>query len=239
MNATLHLVIQIGFGLITIVFFSLLVVEIRKGLAKSSIDPQRQKRIFNRMVTGLIVWTIFVSVWSLSGRMGDFTQFPFNMMPVLAIPLIASVIIVFSKTFKEIFQHIPQQNLIRLQSFRILVEILLWALFINEAAPIQMTFEGRNFDVLSGISALLVAYLVSRNSISKTALVIWNLACLGLLINIVTVAILSMPSFMRTFMNEPANTIVAQFPVSWLPGLLVPLAYVLHFFSLRQLSFRS
>jgi hypothetical protein len=36
-------------------------------------------------------------------------------------------------------------------------------------------------------------------------------------------------------MNEPANTIVAVFPISWLPGLLVPLAYTLHIFSLKQL----
>ena len=39
----------------------------------------------------------------------------------------------------------------------------------------------------------------------------------------------------RYFINEPANTIVTEFPIIWLPGFLVPLAYGLHFLSLRQL----
>jgi hypothetical protein len=36
-------------------------------------------------------------------------------------------------------------------------------------------------------------------------------------------------------MNEPANTLVGQFPFILLPGILVPIAYGLHIFSLRQL----
>jgi hypothetical protein len=40
-------------------------------------------------------------------------------------------------------------------------------------------------------------------------------------------------------MNEPANTLVAQFPFILLPGVLVPLAYTLHIFSLRQLMSRQ
>jgi hypothetical protein len=36
-------------------------------------------------------------------------------------------------------------------------------------------------------------------------------------------------------MNEPANTLVAGFPYIVLPGILVPIAYSMHIFSLRQL----
>jgi hypothetical protein len=49
------------------------------------------------------------------------------------------------------------------------------------------------------------------------------------------IAILSMPTSFRYFMNEPANTIVAQFPFIYLPGVLVVLAFAFHVFSLRQL----
>ena len=239
MDSPIYLLTQIGFVLVTIVFFYLLMMEIKKGLSKSTLDIDRQKKIFNRTVSGLIIWTLFVSIWSLSGKMQDFSVFPFNFMPVLVIPLITILVITFSKTFAEIVIHIPPQNLIRLQSFRIFVEILLWALFIRNLAPVQMTFEGRNFDILSGITAIVVAYLVAKNSISKTVLVVWNIACLGILINIVSIAILSMPTPFRVFMNEPVNTIVAQFPISLLPGLLVPLAYALHFFSIRQIALRK
>ena len=40
-------------------------------------------------------------------------------------------------------------------------------------------------------------------------------------------------------MNEPANDIVTYFPMAWLPGLLVPLAYYLHFMSLRQVLLKN
>jgi hypothetical protein len=239
MDSLVYLLTQIGFGLVTVISFYLLVIEIKKGLAKSSVGINRQKKIISRTILGLSAWFLFVSIWSISGIMGNFNLFPFNVMPVIVIPLITTLIVTFSKTFKEIVIQIPQQNLIRLQSFRIFVEVLLWALFIENVAPVQMTFEGRNFDILSGLTAIVVAYLVARNSISKTIIVIWNIACFVLLINIVSVAILSMPTPFRIFMNEPVNTIVTQFPVSLLPGLLVPLAYALHFFSLRQLALKK
>ena len=44
-----------------------------------------------------------------------------------------------------------------------------------------------------------------------------------------------MPTPFRVFMKEPANTVVMKFPFILLPTFLVPLAYGLHFLSLRQL----
>jgi len=153
--------------------------------------------------------------------------------------MIAILAFTFSKAGKEILLRIPTENIIRIQGFRFFVELLLWALYLENQAPIQMTFEGRNFDVLSGLSAPLIAWLIATGKISKTGVIIWNVVCLGLLVNIVATAILSMPTPLRVFMNEPANTIVTVFPVSWLPGLLVPMAYGLHFLSLRQLYLKK
>jgi hypothetical protein len=117
----------------------------------------------------------------------------------------------------------------------VFVEILLWALFTQNLLPEQMTFEGRNFDILVGLTAPLIAWLYQHQKISKTIVIIWNLAGIALLLNIVIIAILSMPTPFRVFMNEPANTIVTKFPSVWLPALLVPLAYWLHALSLKQL----
>jgi hypothetical protein len=71
---------------------------------------------------------------------------------------------------------------------------------------------------------------------NRKLMIAWNLISLGLLINIVAIAIVSMPSPLRIFHNEPANTIVAEFPFIFLPTFLVPLAYGLHFLSLRKLT---
>jgi len=230
-----HSLIQAGFILLTLGSFALLFLEIKKAVNKTEWSSPRKTQFTSFFLVGLVVWTLFVSIWSISGRMGNFQIFPFNMMPILAVPLITILAFTFSKAGRDILVHIPTQNIIRLQAFRFFVELLLWALYLENQAPIQMTFEGRNWDVLSGISAPIIAFLVSKGKISKAGLIIWNLACLGLLANILTVAILSMPTPLRVFMNEPSNTIVTQFGASLLPGLLVPLAYGLHFLSLRQL----
>jgi hypothetical protein len=233
MNALLTS-IQVAFVALTLVYLFLFVRLFHLGISMSTRSPEQKKRLRVRIVISLILWILFVSAWSLSGIMSDFSKFPFNAAPVLIIPFIASIIFTFSRTTADILRHIPAEGILYLQSFRIFVELLLWGLFAASVLPVQMTFEGRNLDILTGLTGPIVGYLAARQRLSRTALVLWNIAGLGLLINIVAVAILSMPTPLRVFANEPANTIVTYFPISWLPGLLVPLAYTLHFLSLRQ-----
>ncbi len=231
--------IQIGFIILTVGSYALLFIEIKKTIALSAWSVSKQKRTFIIFLLALSAWALFVTFWSVMGKMGDFQIFPFNVILVFAIPLIAVLAFTFSKIGTEILLLIPTENIIRLQAFRFFVELLLAGLYILGQAPIQMTFEGRNFDILSGISAPVIAFLVMKRKISKKGLVIWNLLCLGILINIVAAAILSMPAPFRVFMNEPSSIIVTKFPVSLLPGLLVPLAYGLHFLSLRKLLLKQ
>jgi hypothetical protein len=234
METSFYSITQAGFIVLTVIYITLFVREIRKALAFSGWERDRKKRFNARLMTAIILWAAFVSAWSFSGKMSDFTLFPFNFMPVILIPAIAAMLFISSKGLGEIIQLVPPARIIRLQSFRLFVEVLLWLLFIQNLLPVQMTFEGRNFDILAGVSAPLIAMLASRGRISKTAIVVWNVIGLCLLLNIVVIAILSTPSPWRLFTNEPANFIVTYFPISWLPGVLVPLAYYLHFISLRQ-----
>ncbi|HMG89781.1 MAG TPA: hypothetical protein VK589_06970 [Chryseolinea sp.] len=229
-----YTITQAGFIATTIIFYGLLLQRLRKSLAATSFTEGKKKKIFNGTLISLIVWAIATSVLSLSGILSDFNSFPPKIGIVLIIPLVAIIWMVRTKEVKEILMHTPPESIIWLQSFRIVVEVLIWRLFVDNLAPIQMTFEGRNFDILSGITALAVAYLVANKKISSLLVIIWNFACIAVLLNIVTIAVLSMPTPFRVFMNEPANTIVTKFPVVWLPALLVPLAYGLHFLSLRQ-----
>ena len=63
----------------------------------------------------------------------------------------------------------------------------------------------------------------------------WNIFGLVLLANIVTIAILSMPTEFRIFMNEPANIFVAHIPYVWLPTVLVQTALLGHLLLFRWL----
>ena len=232
------MITQAGFIATTLIFYGLLLARLKKSLITTNFTESKKKKVFNGTLISLAGWAIATSLLSWSGVLSDFSSFPPKLIIVLIIPLVTIIWLVRTKEVKEILIHTPPESIIWLQSFRIIVEILLWRLYIDNLAPIQMTFEGRNFDILSGLTALVVAYLVANKKISSPLVIAWNLTCLALLVNIVAIAILSMPTPFRVFMNEPANTIVTKFPIVWLPALLVPLAYGLHFLSLRQMMRR-
>ena len=117
---------------------------------------------------------------------------------------------------------------------------ILFSLFIYKVVPEIMTFEGRNPDIFSGISALAIFYaifILKRNS--NRALLLWNFICLGLLINIVSIAILSAPFPSQKFAFDQPNIAVFYFPFTWLPCCIVPLVFLSHVASIRQLIVKS
>lgn len=222
----------IGFPLLTLIFYGLFFLQLKAAIERTAWSSDKKQKCRNKIVVGFILWGIVVSVASLLGFTGNFSFFPLNAMPLLAIPLITTLILLFTSATKDILTQISIESITILQVFRVFVEIILWLLFIQNLLPEQMTFEGRNWDILAGLSALLAArFFVKR----KSLMIAWNIFGLALLINIVTIALLSMPTPFRYFHNEPSNTLVTHFPFIFLPTFLVPLAYILHLLSLRKL----
>lgn len=196
------------------------------------------KKILVAAAVLMVSWTGILTVLSINGFFADFTKLPPRPALALLLPLPFVLLFSFSKTGTQIIQAVPPHWLILIQAFRILVELLLWLAFVKNMLPVQMTFEGRNFDVLTGIFALPVSYVVSKKS-SPKAILVFNITGILLLLNILIIAVLSMPTPIRYFMNEPANILVAQFPFILLPGVLVPIAYSFHIFSLRKLFIKK
>jgi hypothetical protein len=226
----------LGFPFITFVFFALFIKELKSAIIATSWKDDKKKKISQSIIIGLVVWAIVITIASSSGFSGKFELFPINIVPFVVVPLITVLILLFHKDTNSIIAHINIKILTQLQVFRVFVEIVLWLLFIQNRLPEQMTFEGQNFDIIAGLTSLLVARFFLN---SRGLMIVWNIIGLGLLINIVSIAILSMPTSLRVFENEPANTIVTQFPFIFLPAFLVPLAYTLHFLSLKKLLMKS
>lgn len=126
------------------------------------------------------------------------------------------------------------KTLTLLHIVRIPVEIVLFWLFVHNTVPELMTFEGRNFDIFSGITAPIVFYFgFVKKRLNKKVLLAWNVICLGLLINIVTNAILSAPFPFQQFAFDQPNTAVLYFPFNWLPACVVPLVLFSHLVAIR------
>jgi len=236
METLQYKLIQVLFGVLSLVLLYIIYRGLKIGLERAGYTEERKKKILMYYSSGVILWIIFISVLSIQKVFLDFALTPPRIFISVIIPAAVILFFVFTKKINKILLSIPEQWLIYIQSFRIIVEILLWMLLLLNLMPVQMSFEGRNFDILVGITAPFVAYLCFGKGKPKYIMVlIWNFAGMLLLINIVTTAILSMPTQFRYFMNEPSNTIVAYFPVIFLPAILVPIAYSMHLFSIKQI----
>ena len=103
-----------------------------------------------------------------------------------------------------------------------------------------MTFEGRKFDILAGITAPIIYWVAFRNGqTNRSLLIIWNFLTLILLFNIVITAFLAFPSPIQQIALEQPNRAVMFFPFIWLPALVVPIVLFSHLASLWQLFFRK
>ncbi len=182
---------------------------------------------------GIGIWLVLLSILSLNDFFLDFEAIPPR--PLLAVLgcLIAIVFLASSKKVGRLLRQFPATWLIVPQAFRIVVEIVLWILHENGNTPVQMSFEGLNFDILAGISAPIVAWIAfGKGRKNYTLALIWNFLALGLLFNILTIAVLSMP-LIGAF--EEPNTFIAYFPYILLPGFVAPFALMLHVLSIKQL----
>lgn len=181
-------------------------------------------------------WLIFQVVVAMSGFYQVTGIFPprivlFAVLPALL--LIIAYFLFFRSTFIE---RLPLRALTLLHIIRVPVEIVLLWLFQNRMVPEVMTFEGRNFDILSGITAPIIVWLAFRGGkVNRPLLVVWNLLALGLLVNIVTTAILAFPSPMQQLAFDQPNVAITYFPFNWLPAVVVPIVLFSHLASLWKL----
>jgi hypothetical protein len=93
-----------------------------------------------------------------------------------------------------------------------------------------MTFQGYNFDILIGLSAVAILLYgsVTHNPLSKSFVLIWNLTGLLFLTIIVVMAILSSPLPIQQFAFQQPNVAVLKFPYVFLPAYIVPIVYLSH-----------
>ncbi len=226
--------LSIIFMTLTFALLFLVVLGYRSVLQKSGMEEGLRKKRVRSLAIPLIFWLLFLARISTMNFFHDWSAIPPRLIIAVLPPLVFAIALVSSKKMTELLKHVPAHWLIWIQSFRIVMEVILLMLFLENVIPVQMTFEGRNFDILSGIVALFAGYVVYKNKASRNFILGWNIFGLLLLANIVIVAVLSAPLPFRVFMNDPANTVVVYFPFVWLPGFVVPVAYTMHFLSIKK-----
>lgn len=220
------------FGLTTLVSLQFFIWTIRNS------NSEQTRKKATHIFIGLTLWLTIQAVLTYKNVYNNDTNFfPPKIMLFGILPTILMIIFLFATSKgRQFIDSLPLKNLTYLNIVRIPVEIVLFWLFLNKAIPELMTFEGRNFDIIAGISAPIIAYFgLTKNKLNRQTILIWNFICLGLLINIVVNGLFSAPSPIQKFAFDQPNIAILNFPFSWLPTFIVPIVLFGHLTSIRQL----
>lgn len=226
---------------IVFVFVTILTLVLVARMIMRSADAQIRNAA-KWIITGMGVWLVLQAALSLVGVYHTHLDIlPPRILQFAVLPMLMLIAIAFvTKRGRRFIDSLPLVDMTAIHSVRVLVELVLWWLFLKGAVPQVMTFEGKNFDVLAGVTAPFVAWLgISRAKLGTLAAIVWNIVCLGLLFNIVIIAVLSTPTPLQNMAFEQPNVAVLIFPFSWLPAYIVPVVLFCHLASIRQLVIRS
>lgn len=230
--------IKAGFIFLTAFMAALVYVGAASVATRIISNKLKRQRFKTTVALMLTLWLVYVSLLSLAGV---FTVggLPPRIPLLLILPAFAFMTYFFrSQETKDLIAATPASWLVYAQSFRVVVELMLHGLFLEGVLPKAGTYEGYNYEIVIGISAIAVGYLgYTRRVLPRIALIIWNGAGLATLAIIVFIMI-SHAYFPGIYSNPEKLNIAdfGSFPYTLLAGFLMPLAVFMHVFSLKKLA---
>lgn len=188
--------------------------------------------------------TLAVALWMGTtyalAHAGVLARFDLRPPPFAALALavlLMGPLFAFSPAGTALAEGLPLSWLVGLQAFRLPLELVMHQAYEQGLMPVQMSFSGYNFDILSGIGAGMLAVTLAFRPVPDWVVRAWNGAGLLLLANIVAIALLSTP-MVQAFGPDRLNTWVAHPPYVWLPAVMVLTAWSGHLVVWRALRRR-
>jgi hypothetical protein len=212
--------------------------------AATSPSPTEHGRPANSARSALLaavstaVWLAITFALAAAGLL-SFSTRPPTALVLIVVTIVLAVALGTSQLGRRLASGIPLTALVGVQAFRFPLELLLHRSYLEGLMPVQMSYSGFNLDILTGLSAIIVAMVVARRPRSLVLVRVWNTAGIVLLTNIVTIALLSAPTPFRVFLNEPANEWIARAPWVWLPTVFVLAAILGHILVYRRLRMEA
>jgi hypothetical protein len=184
----------------------------------------------------IAAWMILTGELAARDVLTQFERRPPPLLIVFFVVLALGLRLGFSKVGDRLVRGLSLPVLIGFQSFRFLLELMMHQAATEGVMPPQMSYSGWNFDILTGITAILVSVLLALGRMPRWGIWLWNIGGIVLLTGIIVIAGISSP-MIRAFGDEPArvNTWVAHFPFVWLGTVHVVAAIIGHVLITRKL----
>lgn len=185
----------------------------------------------------LVAYLLVPAALAARGVLDRYDPMPAPALIVVLALTLVTIGVSLSRVGGTLVRRTAVGAIVALQAFRIPVEWCLHRLYAEGIVPVQMTYAGRNFDIITGITALaLGGWLLSGRPTPRGIVLLWNVIGLLLLLNIVAIALLSTPVPFRRFTEGPANLLPSMFPFVWLPTFLVQVALASHLLVFRYVA---
>ena len=151
-------------------------------------EPQTRGKVTILSAIGLLVWLGGLSLLVGSGRM---TSLPLSGLPFFFGGIfVVSIALGVSRLGGRIAAETSLALLVGFQAFRLPLELVLHRWVADGTIPIEMTWTGQNWDIVSGIVALAAAPFANRSrGVAWTA----NIVGIVLLANVTRVALFCAP----------------------------------------------
>ena len=221
----MNLLLIVAGGALGVVVPLLFAWALMRGIERSPFDvavAASHKRTVKRVVG---VWTLAGWLASLSGVVsyheGD--PFPRFLVPLLA-PVAAGLVLMASRTFRTIVEHMPARTLVGVQTFR-LAGVVFFVLTGLGILPGAFTSSGYG-DLLTGVLAASAAVALGRRSRAGNVL-FWSFNAVGVL-DLLNVAWLLLAYYPSHYRAVPSSAPAFEFSLALLPILAAPMALLLH-----------
>lgn len=182
-----------------------------------------------RLVILFLCWQLIIGILA-------FNQVFLNNPILFPIVILGTIVLTVYALYIIDTKKINSNYLLSNHILRIPVELVLYQLFLQQKLPKLMTFEGWNFDIFIGITALLILIyqLATKRKFKQKFMLFWNGIGMGFLLIIISLAILSSPLPIQQFAFDQPNIAVLEFPYCFLPACIVPIVLISHILMLNK-----
>jgi hypothetical protein len=189
------------------------------GVARAEAELGTDERLRSRRIVfaagGVALYLAAIAVVSLSGVLTRFELRPPPFLLLIAGALGTAFVVAMSAVGARLARALPLAALVGFQAFRLPLELVMHRAASDGLMPSVMSWDGYNFDIVSGITALALGLVLLVRSAPRWLLVAWNLLGSLLLAAIAVIAIAASPLF-RAFGDDQLNVWVTRFPYTWM-----------------------